>query len=148
MSASNLPDYTEFLESKIKVASRKGLIVDKAFFHPSLRPDQMDIAEWAIELGAALVAPDAGMGKTRIGIEVMRFFQTMKGGKCLIVTELGAADTFVDPDPEVGEAAAMDLFLEYVTNQKEAFSSKADIVVTNYERIRNGEFDFSAFAAV
>jgi len=148
MSASNLPDYTEFLESKIKVASRKGLIVDKAFFHPSLRPDQMDIAEWAIELGAALVAPDAGMGKTRIGIEVMRFFQTMKGGKCLIVTELGAADTFVDPDPEVGEAAAMDLFLEYVTNQKEAFSSKADIIVTNYERIRNGEFDFSAFAAV
>lgn len=141
-------DYQQFLESKIKVAKRKGFQVERSFFHPSLRPDQMDIAEWSIELGAALVAPDAGMGKTRIGIEVMRFFQTTCGGKCLIVTELGAADTFVDQDPEVGEAAAMGLFVEYVTNQAEAFASKADIVVTNYERIRNGEFDFSAFTAV
>jgi DNA modification methylase len=141
-------DYQQFLESKIKVATRKGLQVDRAFFHPSLRPDQVDIAEWSIELGAALVAPDAGMGKTRIGIEVMRFFHTTLGGKCLIVTELGAADTFVDQDPEVGEGAAMGIYLEYVTNQQEAFNSKADIVVTNYERIRNGEFDFSAFTAV
>jgi DNA modification methylase len=142
------PDYQKFLESKIKVATRKGMKVDRSFFHASLRPDQVDMAEWSIDLGAALVAPDAGMGKTRIGIEVMRFFQLTLGGKCLIVTELGAADTFVDQDPEVGEGAAMGIFLEYVTNQQEAFASKADIVVTNYERIRNGEFDFSAHTAV
>jgi DNA modification methylase len=142
------PEYQQFLESKIKIATRKGLQVDRSFFHPSLRPDQVDIAEWSIDLGAALVAPDAGMGKTRIGIEVMRFFQSTLAGKCLIVTELGAADTFGDQDPEVGEGAAMGIYLEYVTNQQEAFSSKADIVVTNYERIRNGEFDFSAFTAV
>lgn len=141
-------EYQQFLESKIKVATRKGMKVERSFFHPSLRPDQMDIAEWSIDLGAALVAPDAGMGKTRIGIEVMRFFQSMLGGKCLIVTELGAADTFVDQDPEVGEGAVMGIFLEYVTNQAEAFASKADIVVTNYERIRNGEFDFAGFSAV
>lgn len=140
--------YQELLESKIKVAARKGLHVDRSFFHPSLRPDQIDIATWAIELGAGLVAPDAGMGKTRTGIEVMRFYQTILGGKCLIVTELGAADTFVDPDLEVGEGAAMGIFLEYVTDQAQAFESAADIVVTNYERIRNGEFDFSAFTAV
>jgi DNA modification methylase len=142
------PNYQQFLESKIKVAKRKGLQVERSFFHPSLRPDQIDIAEWAIELGAALVAPDAGMGKTRTGIEVMRFFQMTLGGKCLIVTELGAADTFVDQDPEVGEGAAMGIFLEYVTNQAGAFASNADIVVTNYERIRNGEFDFGDFTAV
>lgn len=142
------PEYQQFLESKIKIATRKGMQVDRSFFHSSLRPDQVDIAEWSIDLGAALVAPDAGMGKTRIGIEVMRFFQETLQGKCLIVTELGAADTFVDQDPEVGEGAAMGIFLEYVTNQAEAFASKADIVVTNYERIRNGEFDFAAFTAV
>lgn len=140
--------YQQLLESKIKVATRKGLQVDRSFFHPSLRPDQIDIATWAIELGAGLVAPDAGMGKTRTGIEVMRFYQTTLGGKCLIVTELGAADTFVDQDPEVGEGAAMGILLEYITDQAQAFESTADIVVTNYERIRNGEFDFSAFTAV
>ncbi|MHA4844452.1 DNA methyltransferase [Flavitalea antarctica] len=141
-------NYTEFLESKIKVARKKGIAVDRSYLHPSLRPDQADIALWALELGAALVAPDAGMGKTRIGIEVMRMLQMRFGGKCLIVTELGATDTFVDKDPEVGEAAAMGLQMDYVTNQAQAFENDSDIVVTNYERVRNGEFDFGAFTAV
>jgi len=141
-------DYQEFLTSKIKLAVKSGIAIDRDILHHSLRPDQKDIAVWAIELGAALVAPDAGMGKTRIGIEVMRVLQSRFGGKCLIVTELGAADTFVDKDPEVGEAAAMDMQVDYITCQEEAFSSPCDIVVTNYERIRDGRFDFSAFTAV
>jgi DNA modification methylase len=141
-------EYQEFLESKIKVAERRGIHVDRALLHPSLRDDQKDIALWALELGGALVAPDAGMGKTRIGIEVMRMLQREFGGKCLIVTELGAAETFVDPDPEVGEAAAMGMRMDYVTKQAEAFTSPCDIIVTNYERIRDGNFDFGAFTAV
>lgn len=140
--------YQQFLEAKIKVAQKVGITIDRSHLHTSLRPDQMDIAEWALELGAALVAPDAGMGKTRIGIEVMRMLQVRFGGTCLIVTELGASDTFVDADPEVGEAAAMGMRLEYVTNQGMAMGSVCDIVVTNYERVRDGNFDFGAFTAV
>jgi len=141
-------EYQNFLESKIKIAKRHGFSVGRSFFHPSLRPDQIDIAIWALELGAALVAPDAGMGKTRIGIEVMRFLQHKCGGKCLIVTELGAAETFVDQDPEVGEGAAMGIELVYVTSQAAALAVDCNIVVTNYERVRDGNFDFSAFSAV
>jgi hypothetical protein len=140
--------YQQFLESKIKIAKRQGHKVDRSFFHPSLRPDQIDIAQWALQLGRALVAPDAGMGKTRTGIEVMRALQNIEGGKCLIVTELGAAETFIDPDPEVGEGAAMDIPLEYVTTQAEAMASNCTIVVTNYERVRMGSFDFNGFTAV
>lgn len=139
--------YEQFLISKINVADKGGIECVRALLHPSLRPDQADIVLWALELGRALVAPDAGMGKTRIGIEVMRILQGRFGGKCLIVTELGASDTFVDPDPEVGEGSAMGMRLQYVTNQKEAFESPCDIVVTNYERIREGNFDFSFFTA-
>lgn len=141
-------DYEQFLISKIKVADKGGIECNRDLLHPSLRPDQADIVLWALELGRALVAPDAGMGKTRIGIEVMRILQARFGGKCLIVTELGASDTFVDLDPEVGEAAAMGLKLEYVTCQADALASPCDIVVTNYERIRDDRFDFSAFTAV
>lgn len=140
--------YEQFLISKIKVADKGGIECDRALLHPSLRPDQADIVLWALELGRALVAPDAGMGKTRIGIEVMRILQGRFGGKCLIVTELGASDTFVDPDPEVGEASAMGLSLQYVTNQAEALASPCDIIVTNYERIRADRFDFSTYTAV
>lgn len=141
-------EYKDFLTSKIKVAEKTGIDVSGVKLHPSLRPDQVDIALWALERGSALVAPDAGYGKTRIGIEVMRILQEVVGGKALIVTELGAADTFVEKDPEVGEGVNLGLVLEYVTNQKDALESKADIVVTNYERVRNGEFDFSGFCAV
>jgi hypothetical protein len=141
-------NYTEFLTSKIKVAAKTGIDITGVVLHDSLRPDQKDIALWSLERGAALVAPDAGYGKTRIGVEVMRVLQEKYGGKSLIVTELGAADTFVDKDPEVGEGVCLGLNLQYVTNQAEAMASDADIVVTNYERVRMGEFDFGAFTAV
>lgn len=140
--------YQNFLQSKIKVAERHGIEINPDLLHKSLRPDQRDIASWALSLGAALIAPDAGCGKTRIGIEVMRQLQLQFGGKCLITTELGASETFTHPDPNVGEGAAMGIALEYVTNQTELFNSKCDICVTNYERLRDGNFDFSKLTAV
>lgn len=140
--------YEQFLASKIKIAEKGGIQVRREVLHHSLRPDQKDMALWSLELGAALVAPDAGMGKTRIGIEVCRILADYTQKKGLIVTELGASDTFVDPDPEVGEAAAMGMRLEYVTSQAEAMASACQIIVTNYERVRNGGFDFSAFGVV
>jgi DNA modification methylase len=141
-------EYQDFLESKIKLAERSGLIASPAELHHSTKPHQRDIILWLLELGAGLCAADTGMGKSHIGIEVLRIVQSRIGGKCLIVTELGAGDTFYNQDPEVGEGARLGVPLEYVTNQREAFDSKCDIVVTNYERVRAGEFDFSGFSAV
>lgn len=144
-----IPDsYINFLTSKIKVAEKHGIIVDRSMLHESLRPDQKDIVLWLLERGSGLAAPDAGYGKSRIGIEVCWQIINRFGGKALIVTELGAADTFVDKDPEVGEGVCMGLNLEYVTNQAEALASKSDIIVTNYERVRDGNFDFGGFTIV
>ncbi|RYD92969.1 MAG: hypothetical protein EOP50_11900, partial [Sphingobacteriales bacterium] len=61
--------YEQLLESKIKVAERHGIEVDPDTLNPYLRPDQRDIAAWCLAGGARLVAPDAGYGKTGIGIE-------------------------------------------------------------------------------
>lgn len=140
--------YIDFLASKIKVASRNGISCDVSELHPSGKPHQNDIILWSLEMGAALIAADTGMGKTHIGIEVMRILQRRFGGKCLLVTELGAAETFVNEDPEVGEGARLGIKLEYVTDQLEAKESECDLVVTNYERVRMGQFDFSDFTAV
>lgn len=140
--------YSDFLASKIKVAEKGGIEVSPGELHPSAKPHQRDIIMWALNMGAALVAADTGMGKTHISIDCMNILQKRFSGKCLIVTELGAAETFVNDDPEVGEGARMGIKLEYVTNQAEAMASSCDIIVTNYERVRMGEFDFSAFTAV
>lgn len=140
--------YEDFLQSKIKVAERHGMQVSPAELHHSTKPHQRDIILWALERGAALIAADTGMGKTHMGIECMRMVQERLGGKCLIVTELGASETFVNTDPEVGEGARLGVPLEYVTDQAEAFESTCAIVVTNYERVRMGAFDFSTFSGV
>jgi DNA modification methylase len=140
--------YKKLLEDKIVLAEKHGIDVPRETFHPSLRPDQIDIAIWLLSIGAGLCAPDAGSGKTRIGCEVGRIIQQRFGGVFLIVTELGAMDTFIDKDPEVGEGVNLGLDLQYFTNGKDALASGLPIVCTNYERIRDGHWDFSQFIGV
>ncbi len=146
--------YEQLLQSKIKVAKRGGIemIEDEfaAMLHPSTMPHQRDIIRWCINMGQTLVAADAGLGKSHMAIETFRILHSRFGGKFLIVTELGAAETFVHPDPEVGEGARLGVHLEYVTDQYQALyeTDGCFIVVTNYERVRMGEFDFGEFTGV
>lgn len=57
----NKMEYQEFLNSKTKVEPPKGIQVDRREFHHSCKPHQNDIIEWALERGAALIAPDTGL---------------------------------------------------------------------------------------
>jgi DNA modification methylase len=142
--------YHDFLTGKIKLAEKTGFSFDNTQlnFHPSTKPHQYDIAKWALIRGAALIAADCGMGKTHISIEVLKCVHELIGGKHLIVTELGATGTYCDPDPEVGDGARLGIKIDYVTDQSEAFASECPIVVTNYERVRMGRFDFGKFKSV
>lgn len=140
--------YEDYLLSKLKVAEKHGRIVDPERMHPSSLPTQKKIVPWALELGAALIATDAGSGKTHMGIECLRLLHEQIGGKMLVVTELAAMGTWVSEDPEEGEGARLGVKMEYVTNTEEAFESECNIVVTNYERVRDGGFDFSHFIGV
>lgn len=141
-------EYQDYLAGKIKVANKKGISIDVNDLHPSTKPHQKSIIKWALSLGAALIGADAGLGKTHIGIETMRMLYLKFGGKYLVVTELGAADTWVDQDPEVGEGARLGVQMEYITTTQQAMDSSCWIVVTNYERVRNGDIDFGQFNGV
>ncbi|RYD96342.1 MAG: DNA methylase N-4, partial [Sphingobacteriales bacterium] len=57
-------------------------------------------------------------------------------------------DTYVDQDPEVGEGVRMGHNLRYITTDAEAKALGLPIVCTNYERVRQGNFDFSNYTAV
>lgn len=140
--------YEDFLLSKIKVADRCGIQIDTSLLHTSTKPHQRDIIEWNCLLGKSGVFAGGGLGKTHIGIETLRMLHLLYGGKHLIVTELGASETFTNQDPEVGEGARLGVKLEYVTSTAEAIASECNIVVTNYERVRMGSFDFSKFTGV
>ncbi|MFT3704679.1 MAG: DEAD/DEAH box helicase [Agriterribacter sp.] len=149
-----LDQYKELLARKIKVAQRNGFKIDRSNLHPSNKPHQNDIIERCIGDGAGLIAADTGLGKTAMAIEICRIILSTErllysnNKKALIVTELGAAETFINKDPEVGEGARLGIDMSYVTNQGESDTSNCDIVVTNYERVRMGCFDFSRFSVV
>jgi hypothetical protein len=140
--------YEEFLTSKIKVAEKIGIKVEESRLHPDSKDHQKAIALWALELGRALIAPDCGTGKTNISLDVLTILQKEFGGKCLVVTELGAHDTYCSTDPEVGEGARMGIPVLFARTTEELISLSSDIVCTNYESVRLGKIDFSAFTAV
>ena len=136
------------LTGKIKLADKTGIDPMNLVLHPSTKPHQEDIIKWSLHRGSALVAPDCGTGKSHMSIEVLRVLSECLNGKHLIVTELGATGTYCDPDPEVGEGARLGIKIDYVIDEPEAFASECAIVVTNYERVRMGRFDFSKFMSV
>lgn len=148
MNVDRKKEYTDFLLTKIKVAEKHGIKIDPTRLHPSTKPHQGKIICWGLELGAALVAPDCGTGKSHMAIETCRILLEEFGGKALIVTELGASETFINPDPAVGEGARLGIKLEYVTSTEQALKSECNTVVTNYERVRDGRLDFSQFTVV
>lgn len=140
--------YTDFLLTKIKVAEKHGVKASESELHPDSKPHQKAIAIWGLELGAALIAPDCGTGKTNISIDVLSVLQKRFGGKCLVVTELGAHETYCSEDPEVGEGARMGIPVMFARTTEELLQLPADIVCTNYESVRIGKIDFNAFTAV
>lgn len=133
--------YIEFLESKIKLTDRAGIVVDKAYLHPSGQPHQIECTLWALEMGRAGIFLDCGRGKSQIQIEILQQLQRRLEGKAIIVTELGVTHEFCDP--EIGEGARLGTHCYYITSMAQV--EPLGIAVTNYERIRNGDVDLSKF---
>jgi DNA modification methylase len=133
--------YIEFLESKIKLTDRAGIVVDAADLHPTARPHQVECTLWGLEMGRGGIFLDCGRGKSQIQIEILQQLQRRLGGKAIIVTELGVTHEFCDP--EIGEGSRLGTHCYYITHQHQV--EAYGIAVTNYERVRNGNIDLSQF---
>jgi len=166
--------YLRFLESKLPTAERAG-IEPPSPCHPSLKPHQVEICEWAIRGGRRAVFAQFGLGKTRMHLQIAAWVvQFSRGaqmcpassetaiggempsvkytpeaplalsgtrGKFLIVAPLGVRQEFTKND-----GPAMGLKVKYVRTMAEAAAAKEDILITNYERVRDGDLDPKAFA--
>ncbi len=126
-------EYEKFLESKVQISLLKGLecIGDYRQF---LKPHQQDIFQWALSHGRGLIAASFGLGKTRIEIALMSEVYRHTGMKTLTVCPLGVRHQFTEEDgPKMG------IQFEYVRTDEEAEESKTPFLITNYERIREGD---------
>ena len=136
-------DYGEFLESKIVQAPVSGFIIEKSELNPALKPHQKDAVQWAIRGGRRALFESFGLGKTVQELEYLHQVIRHEGGKALIVLPLGVRQEFTRDAEEVLHYEKP----KYITTMEEAENSEEEILMTNYERVRDGDIDPKKFTA-
>lgn len=138
-----MENYKSFLESKMVIAPKTGVSVTADEMSPALKPHQRDAVMWAAQGGRRALFEAFGLGKTIQQLEWCRIILKHKGGKALIVCPLGVKQEF---QRDAVNLLGMDA-PEYVRNMAEIEAAKTDIVITNYERVRDGDIDPHYFSA-
>lgn len=135
--------YREFLESKIDLATDSGFVVDRSKINPALKPHQSDAVAWALKGGRRALFEAFGLGKTVQEIEFCHLAAEHTGGRALIVLPLGVKQEFTRDAVELLGYEKP----EYCRTMDEVKACDSQIVLTNYERVRDGDIDPSYFAA-
>lgn len=135
--------YLDFLNSKICTAPVSGMSVDENDLSAILKPHQKLAVKWAIEGGCRALFESFGLGKTLQQLEICRYITDRGGGRALIICPLGVKQEFTEDARNL-----LGLEIEYVRTQAEVVSSDKRIVITNYERVRDGDIDVNSFDVV
>ena len=138
--------YQEFLEHKIDVAPLVGLDVQADQISHALKPHQRDSVLWALRGGRRALFAAFGLGKTVMQLEWARIVAERTGGQVLIVAPLNVRREFYDDATHILHQQPP----VYVKTQAEAESlgARVPVVITNYERVRDGDIDPRRFAGV
>ena len=137
-------NYDEFLHSKIEVAPESGFSIQDSQINRVLKPHQRDAVSWAVKGGRRALFESFGLGKTAQELEWCRLVSEHEDGKVLIVLPLGVRQEFCRDAVELlGMEKPM-----YVRTMEEAEAAEGRILLTNYERVRDGDIDPKAFAGV
>ena len=135
--------YKEFLETKIELATESGFVVDPKQVNKVLKPHQRDAVVWALKGGRRALFESFGLGKTVQEIEFCHLASEHSGGRALIVLPLGVKQEFTHDAVEVLGYEKP----EYCRTMEEVEQSASQIVLTNYERVRDGDIRPDYFAA-
>ena len=137
-------NYIDFLHTKVCIAPDSGFEIDVADLNPALKPHQKDAVKWALKGGRRALFEKFGLGKTVQELEFCWQAVKHEGGQALIILPLGVRQEFTH---DAVELLKMDK-PQYVRNMEEIKASTADILLTNYERVRDGDIDPTYFTAV
>lgn len=135
--------YKDFLISKVAFAPETGFEITADKVNPALKPHQRDAVMWAVKGGRRALFEAFGLGKTVQELEWCRIITAEKGGKALIVMPLGVRQEFTKDAQELLGIPAP----QYVRTMAEVKAAETQIVITNYERVRDGDIDPTYFTA-
>lgn len=135
--------YKSFLQDKIDIAPKTGLEISTADVNSVLLPHQRDAVIWAVKGGRRALFESFGLGKTIQALEWCHIITKKKGGQALIVLPLGVKQEFKH------DAVELLGYQEppYVRNMDEVRATNAPILLTNYERVRDGDITPKYFVA-
>lgn len=131
-------NYQKFIEGKILSSPSTGFKLSPDDLHHSLKPHQRDTILWCAEGGRRAVFKSFGLGKTRDQLELLKQLTTYIHSANvfgLIVCPLGVRHEFKK------EAKALDMEIEYVKTNEDIFNRRGKYLITNYERVRDGQID-------
>lgn len=129
-------EYLEFLQNKMKLSKNTGFDVKESELISDLLPHQRDVVIWAIKGGRRALFESFGLGKTLQQLEICRIITNKMGGKALIVCPLGVKQEFRKDSKRFYNKD-----IPYVKTMKECTDSESTILITNYERVRDGDID-------
>lgn len=137
--------YEQFLNSKIKLAEKAGFTFDESQIPGIFKPHQRDITKWAIDGGRRAIFASFGLGKTFIQLAIGSIVHQHTNRPFLIGIPLGVRYEFQMDAEKLG------IKIKYVRNMADVEAGNAEgifMFLTNYERVRDGNFDASYFAGV
>ena len=126
------------------IAPESGFEVSPEDINPALLPHQRDAVMWAVRGGKRALFESFGLGKTVQELEFCRLVTEHEGGKALIVLPLGVRQEFARDAVRV---LGWDKPPVYVRTMAEVEATDSAILMTNYERVRDGDIRPDYFTA-
>ena len=127
-------EYLEFLKQKMAISHQTGFEVSESDLTPTLFPHVKDTVRWAVQGGCRAIFSSFGMQKTVTQLEICRVIIQKQGGKALIVCPKRVVVEFVSQAYQ-----HLNMVVKYVRTMQEVETCDVDIMLTNYERVRDGE---------
>lgn len=126
--------YLDFLKGKMTISHETGIDIDPSEITPSLYPHVKDTVRWAVKGGCRAIFSSFGMQKTVTQLEILRLIIAHEGGKALIVCPKRVVVEFLTQAKQ-----HLGLEVQYVKTMQEVHAAAASVLITNYERVRDGE---------
>ncbi|MDR2923470.1 MAG: DNA methylase N-4 [Treponema sp.] len=136
-------NYQDFLKSKVKIAPDSGFEITADMVNPILKPHERDSVMWMVKGGRRALFSSFGLGKTVTQLEALRLIVKHTSGVALIIAPLAVVHVFQDDAKRLLGIKN----ISYVRNMAEVKNGE-DIMITNYERVRDGDIDPEYFTAV
>lgn len=128
-----MENYINFLKNKMAISHNTGFDVDINELTPTLFPHVKDTVRWAVKGGCRAIFSSFGLQKTVTQLEIIRVILKREGGKGLVVCPKRVVIEFLQQAKQ-----HLNLDVTYVRTMQEVINCSSDIMITNYERVRDG----------